>query len=270
LNVARWVLLRGGGDLASGVALRLFRAGIKVYISELAEPLAVRRTVSFAQAVYDGHVQVEEVVARLAHDPREVISLQASGSLPVLIDPPARSRLELNPLVIVDGRMTKQPPDLDRGSANLVVGLGPGFVAGDNCHAVVETRRGPFLGRVIWQGAAEPDTGLPDLVSQVQVERVLRAPVDGILMTHAEIGDHLQAGQLIAEVAGVPVRSLFPGILRGLLKPGMAVRQGLKIGDLDPRDDPRLARWVSDKSLAIGGGVLEAILSKPMIRKLLW
>jgi xanthine dehydrogenase accessory factor len=215
-------------------------------------------------------VQVEEVVACLAHYPHEVLSLLASGSIPVLIDPPASSRLELNPLVIVDGRMTKQAPDLDCGSADLVIGLGPGFVAGDNCHAVVETRRGPFLGRVIWQGAAEADTGLPDQVSQYQVERVLRAPVDGILRTHVEIGDHLEAGQLVAEVAGVPVRSLFPGILRGLLKPGMLVKQGLKIGDLDPRDDPRLARLVSDKSLAIVGGVLEAILSKPMLRKFLW
>jgi xanthine dehydrogenase accessory factor len=268
--VAQIVLLRGGGDLASGVALRLFRAGIRVFITELARPLAVRRMVSFAQAVYDRQVQVEGVVARLSQNPPEVLSLLAAGCIPVLVDPHATSRLELKPLIIVDGRMTKQPPDLDRSWANLVVGLGPGFVAGENCHAVIETRRGPFLGRVIWQGSAEPDTGLPDPVSHFEVERVLRAPVDGILITHAEIGDHLQAGQLVAEVAGVPVTSLFPGILRGLLKSGLVVRKGLKIGDLDPRDDPRLASLVSDKSLAIGGGVLESILSKPEIRRFLW
>jgi len=271
LIVARLVLLRGGGDLASGVALRLFRAGISVYITELAQPLAVRRRVSFAEAIYTEHIQVESVLARQAHDTSEVLSFLAAGSsIPVLVDPDAISRLELQPIVIVDGRMTKQPPDLDRSWAELVVGLGPGFVAGDNCHAVVETRRGPFLGRVIWQGAAEPDTGLPDQVSQYRGERVLRAPVDGILVTHAEIGDHLQTGQLVAEVAGVPVRAPFPGILRGLLKSGLVVRKELKIGDLDPRNDYRLASLVSDKSLAIGGGVLEAILSMPALRQLLW
>jgi len=268
--VARIVLLRGGGDLASGVALRLFRAGIKVVITELAKPLAVRRTVSFSQAVYDGEVQVEEVVARLVKDPLDALAQLAARTIPVLIDPAVNARAELEPLVIVDGRLTKQTPDLGRDSAELVVGLGPGYVAGDNCHAVIETRRGPTLGRVIWHGSPDPDTGLPDPVFHYQVERVLRAPKDGILSTFAEIGDHIQAGQVIAEVAGEPVRALFPGTLRGLLLPGMEVKKSLKIGDLDPRDDPRLVRFVSDKSLAVGGGVMEAILARPEIRALLW
>jgi len=268
--VAQIVLIRGGGDLASGVALRLFRAGIQVLITELPEPLAVRRAVSFSQAVYDGQIQVEGILARRAQDASDALSLLAARTIPVLVDPTAACRRELNPVVIVDGRMTKQIPDLDRHWANLVIGLGPGFEAGKDCHAVIETRRGPFLGRVIWQGAAEADTGLPDPVFHFEGERVLRAPVDGTLVTHALIGDHLQVGQLIAEVDGTPIKSLFPGVLRGLLRTGMVVRKGLKIGDLDPRDDPQLANLVSEKSLAIGGGVLEAILSKPEIRKRLW
>jgi xanthine dehydrogenase accessory factor len=148
--------------------------------------------------------------------------------------------------------------------------MGPGFVAGQNCHAVIETHRGHCLGRVIWQGAPETDTGQPDAVVGRSSERVLRAPADGELVALAEIGDHLQAGQAVAQVAGLPVFAPFRGVLRGLIHPGLNVTRGLKIGDVDPRDDPRYCRLVSDKSLAVGGGVLEAILSLPALRPHLW
>jgi xanthine dehydrogenase accessory factor len=268
--VSSVILLRGGGDLASGTALRLFRSGLRLVITELPQPLAVRRTVSFAQVVYDQQLLIEDVTAHLARDVQHAWHLLEAGMLPVLVDPQADSRRELDPLVLVDGRMTKRPPELGKEAARLVIGLGPGFYAGDNCHAVIETRRGPDLGRVIWSGPAEANTGLPDAFAGRQAERVLRAPADGVLRAHAAIGEHLAAGQLVAEVAGQPVKTAFAGVLRGLLMDGFPVTRGLKIGDVDPRDDPRLCRLVSDKALAVGGGVLEAMLARPEIRAQLW
>jgi xanthine dehydrogenase accessory factor len=166
--------------------------------------------------------------------------------------------------------MRKNQPELSRDSAHLYIGLGPGFEAGYNCHAVVETNRGPYLGRVYWQGPAQPDTRLPDPVLGFGAERVLRAPADGVVEAQAEIGDHLREGQLIAEVGGQPVVAPFAGVLRGLIHPGLVVDQGAKIGDVDPRNDPSLCCLVSDKALAVGGGVLEVILSRPNLRPLLW
>jgi xanthine dehydrogenase accessory factor len=166
--------------------------------------------------------------------------------------------------------MTKKPSDYDLGTAALVIGLGPGFVAGENCHAVIETNRGHDLGRVIWDGPAQTDTGIPERVAQQGVSRVLRAPADGKLEAFAEICDHLESGQLVARIAGQNLHAQFRGVLRGLVYPGLAVKKGMKIGDIDPRDEPRYCRMVSDKSLAIGGSVLEAILSRPELRPYLW
>lgn len=268
-----FVLIRGGGDIASGVALRLYRAGIKVLISELAQPLAVRRLVSFAEAVYNGETQVEGITARRITDPSDTLKILrvfSQGQLPVLIDPEATCVASLHPAVVVDGRMSKRPSDTNRYAVSLVIGLGPGFVAGENCHVVVETNRGIAMGRVIWQGAPEADTGIPEAVQERREERVLRAPQDGLLETHVEIGDRLLKDQLIARVGGQEVLAPFQGILRGLLHPGMQVSKGLKIGDIDPRLEPRLCCLASDKSLAVGGGVLEAILSRPNFRSILW
>jgi len=264
------IMIRGGGDLASGVALRLARIGMRVCITELAQPLAVRRLVSFAEAVYSGEITIEGVLGRKVSGFDEARQRMGTGMVPVLVDPAGEARHALQPLVIVDGRMTKRPPDLDLNSAPLVIGLGPGFLAGVNCHAVVETKRGPFLGRVIWEGPAEPDSGLPEMVADHQADRVLRAPADGVLSSSTQIGEVISAGQEIASVDGRQVCAAFQGVLRGLLHPGIQVRAGTKIGDLDPRADPRLARLVSDKALAIGGGVIEAILSRAELRPSLW
>lgn len=264
------VLMRGGGDLASGVAVRLFRAGFQVVITELQQPLAVRRLVSFAEAVYRREITVEEVTASLAEDPEHARQILSSGQIPVLIDPQAQSRFFFDPKVMVDARMTKRAPDLGMEAAAFVIGLGPGFIASENCHAAVETNRGHRLGRVIWRGALQPDTGLPESVAGQRAERVLRAPADGKLEARAEICDHLECGDLIAEVDGQAIRAPFHGVLRGLLHSGLAVRSGLKVGDLDPRDDPSYCTLVSDKSLAVGGGVLEAILARPDLRPHLW
>ncbi len=266
-------LILGGGDLASGVALRLHHAGLRVIMSELPQPLAVRRTVSFAEAIYTGETTVEGVTARRVKDPGDklrVLNLLAKGQLPVLIDPQSIAINELHPAVIVDARMRKQRAEVIGSAGMLIIGLGPGFEAGANCHAVVETNRGHTLGRVYWQGAPEADTGLPDTVLERHAERVLRAPAAGLVEPHAQIGDILEAGQPVASVAGEILVAAFRGVLRGLIHPTVNAAAGMKIGDLDPRADPRLCRLVSDKSLAIGGAVLEAILSRANLRPHLW
>jgi len=264
------ILLRGGGDLASGVAYRLHKAGLRVLITELAQPLHVRRTVAFADAVYSGETEVEGVIARRAADIDAVAHILDAGQIAVLIDPDADVLAALRPLVLVDARMRKQAPVASLDAAPLVVGLGPGFVAGETCHAVIETMRGHDLGRVIWAGAAQADTGVPGSIATYNRDRVLRAPAAGQVQSHCAIGDRIKAGQTIAEVAGQPVTAPFDGVLRGLVHPDLQVSQSMKIGDLDPRNDPAYIHRISDKSLAIGGGVLEAVLIHPEIRAQLW
>ena len=268
------VLIRGGGDLASGVALRLHHTGLQVVMTELPQPLVVRRLAAFAEAISQGQTSVEGVVGRRAISLQDASLILAKREIPVLVDPDARVCRDLRPSVMVDGRMTKRPPDVGIDAAPLVIGLGPGFVAGENCHAVIETQRGHTMGRVLWQGSAQPDTGVPENLGGSLTyglpERILRAPADGNLQAYASIGDHLDPGQVVAEVSGQPVLAPLRGVLRGLLQPGFAVWRGLKIGDVDPRDDPSYCTLVSDKSLAVAGGVLEAILAQPGIRQLLW
>jgi xanthine dehydrogenase accessory factor len=267
-------LIRGGGDLASGVALRLYRAGLRLIITELPQPLMVRRSVSFAEAVYEGKCQVEGIVAVLVSNLDQAFDIISEGCIPVLVDPDAGRLFELctsqTPLVVVDARMTKLTSETIMTSVSLVIGLGPGYVAGLNCHVVVETNRGHQLGRVIREGATEADTGVPDTVLTQGGSRVLRAPVEGIIQTLAQIGDHVKSGQVVAEVNDTAVHAPFPGVIRGLIHPGLSVWTGLKIGDVDPRDDPRFCYLVSDKALAVGGGVLEAILSTSFLRTYLW
>jgi len=263
------ILIRGGGDLATGVAIRLLHSGLRVVFTELPEPLAVRRTVSFAEAIYSGEIRIEGFTAQRVDDPGDslrILGILGKQQVPVLVDPFCTSAKLLHPAVIVDGRMTKRPPEPIGYAPALYIGLGPGFEAGVNCQAVIETRRNHTLGRVYWRGSPDPDTGQPE----GDPARILRAPVDGELVTHLNIGDHIEVGQLIAEIANEKVTAPMAGILRGLLHPGLTVSRGLKIGDIDPRDDPRLCQMVSDKALSIGGGVLEAILSKPELRAQLW
>jgi xanthine dehydrogenase accessory factor len=250
--------------------MRLHRADIRVLITELPEPLVIRRLASFAEAVYAGEYTLEGITARHVVDWQDVHHAWEAGQIPVLVDPRAQAAAKAMPVVLVDARMSKKPPDLGMDSAPLVIGLGPGFVAGENCHAVVETKRGHFLGRVIWNGPAQPNTGVPGTIGGRQTDRVLRAPTNGILEAHATIGDPLDSGQVVAEVAGKPIRAAFKGILRGLIQPGLQVKKGLKVGDVDPRADPSYCTTISDKALAIGGGVLEAVLTRPSIRSALW
>jgi len=266
-----FVLIRGGGDLASGVSLRLHRAGLKVLITEIAHPLAVRLTVAFANTVYEGQYTVDGVKSKLI-DADQLSTWDEVDTIPVLIDSDLDILSSHTFPVIVDARLTKQNPTPLPKEVPLHIGLGPGFSAGRDCHAVIETRRSHTLGRVIWQGTSQPDSGLPEGDSR----RVLRAPADGILTARASIGEHLMEGQLIAEIQSstsnqkFEVTSPFVGVLRGLIHNGLQVTKGLKIGDVDPRNDETLCYLVSDKALAIGGGVLEAILSRKEIREVLY
>ena len=262
------VLIRGGGDLASGVALRLHRSGIRVLITELPQPLAVRRGVSFAEAVFEGSHQVEEVHAKFV----EVNQLEAweeADVIPLIVDPEVSVLSKYHFPVVVDARLLKTSPHPLPTRIPLHIGLGPGFTAGSDCHAVIETRRSHTLGHVYWKGTTQPDTGEPE----GDPRRVLRSPMEGTLISHAQIGEHLPEGQLIAEIrlgAGnqnCEITSPFDGVLRGLIRDGSRVKKDMKIGDVDSRDDPSTCFLVSDKALAIGGGVLEAIFSKTEIRK---
>lgn len=263
------ILIRGGGDLASGVALRLHRAGLSVVITELEKPLAVRRSVSFAEAIYAGKASVEGLEGRSVESPGDmlkVLGILAKHQIPVIVDPDCRAAETLHPVAIVDARMKKSPPERLSHRALIYVGLGPGFVAPRDCHAVIETERGHTLGRVIWDGAALEDSGTPHGDSR----RILRAPASGILESDASIGNHLEAGQTIAMIGEHKIVAPFIGILRGLLHPGTAAVEGMKIGDIDSREDPQLCELASDKSLAVGGGVLEALVSRPEVRAKLW
>lgn len=253
------ILIRGGGDLASGVALRLHRAGFQVLISELEQPLAVRRAVSFCEAVYEGRWQVEDVTAVRVESEAHTIAAFEQGQIPVIVDPDLANLLTFNLQLstVIDARLLKRPPEPLPISTPLLIGLGPGFIAGENCQALIETQRGHTLGRVFWRGASNPDSGQPD----GDPGRVLRAPADGPLIGYAQIGEHIEPGQVIAEVAGQPISAPFAGVLRGLIRPGLVVSRGLKIGDLDARDKREYCFLVSDKALAIGGGVLEAVLA---------
>ena len=260
------VLIRGAGDLASGVATRLHRSGFPVAMTELPHPLMVRRAVCFGEAVYSGQTQVETVYARLAPSVAAALELIAQGIIPILVDPGVGCRTALAPRVMIDGIMAKRNTGTQISDAPLVIALGPGFIAGVDCHAVIETNRGHRLGRVIWEGPAEADTQIPAEIGGKKEERVLRAPVVGVLHAHAQIGDQLDAGDLIATVGAAPVYAAFAGVLRGLIHDGLMVTEGFKIGDLDARATVEHCFTISDKSLAVAGGVLEAILSSHLGR----
>ncbi len=251
-------MVRGGGDLGTGVVWRLHRAGFPVVVLELPTPLTVRRTVAVSTAVSQGSIEIEGMQARLSGGPAEATSLAVDGIVAVIV---AEELTALAADVVVDARMAKRNLGTRIDDAPLVVALGPGFEPGVDCHAVVETQRGHHLGRVLWRGTAEPDTGTPGKVGGEDRERVLRAEADGAAEWDAAIADTVVRGQVLGRVGGVEVMAPFDGIVRGLIAPGTTVRAGLKVGDVDPRGDASYCYEISDKALAIGGGVLEAVTS---------
>lgn len=255
------VLIKGGGDLGTGVAWRLRRAGLLVLITELARPLVVRRAVAFASAVYAGAITIEGITARRVESFAASRTVLDAGEIPVLIDPTTRAREFFAPTILVDAVLAKRNTGTRRTDAPLVLALGPGFTPGADCHAVIETQRGHDLGRVLWNRPAEPNTGIPGEIGGKSAERVLRAPCAGIVLGKRAIGDQVTPADVIATVGETPVRAPCEGIVRGLVHDGLAVTVGMKIGDVDPRAEREHCFTISDKALAVGGGVLEAALS---------
>jgi xanthine dehydrogenase accessory factor len=255
-------VIRGGGDLATGVAWRLTRAGVAVLITELPEPLTVRRTVALSQAVYDGKVDVEGMVGRLVDDAASGARLarkERRHVVAVLVSPGLPDMVATGADIVVDARLAKRNIDTTVDDAPLVIGLGPGFSAGADCHCVIETMRGHHLGRVIWSGSAAADTGVPGEVGGHRADRVLRAPTAGSVRWSVGIGEQVVVGQGLGSVGDEPIHAPIEGLVRGLVVDGLEVGPGMKIGDVDPRTDPSACHEISDKALAIGGGVVEAV-----------
>jgi len=258
------VLLRGGGDLATGVAYRLHQAGFPLAVLELPRPLVVRRRVALATAVLEGRVEVEGLVGRRVESWGQAAAVAKSGEIPVLVAPdwPPVGLSDGDVAVLIDARLAKRKLDTRIDQAPFVIALGPGFSAGSDCHAVVETKRGHTLGRIIWDGPALANTGLPGTIAGKTADRVLRAPASGAVAWQVSIGDVVLEGQPLGRVGSEPLSAPFAGVVRGLIAPGLEVAAGYKIGDLDARAGREACFTISDKALAIGGGVLAAILSR--------
>jgi xanthine dehydrogenase accessory factor len=253
------VVIRGGGDLATGVAVRLFRAGFSVMILEVDHPTVIRFPVSFARAVYEGKAIVEEIEAVLISSWEKAEDITKERKIPVLIDSQGCCIKKLSPSVLVDAILAKRNLGTKIDQAPLVIGLGPGFTAGKDVDVVIETERGHNLGRVIYQGQAAPDTGIPGEVGGESKRRLLRAPAEGKIVPLHKIGDLVKKGEVIAEVERIPLKTEISGVLRGLIYPQSWVTRGMKIGDIDPRGIREYCFTVSDKARSLGGAVLEAI-----------
>ncbi len=259
------VVIKGAGDIATGIAVRLHNANIEVALTDISMPTAIRRTVCFSQAVIDGETIVEGIRAVLVSDAEHARYVISKGSIPVFIDETAISALRLNPDALVDSILAKKNLCTRISDAPVVLGVGPGFTAGIDCHAVVETQRGHYLGRVLYKGSAAANTGVPGDIGGYTVERIVRATAEGIFRPVRAIGDTVAANEIVAYVDcsngdSFPVTASICGVLRGLLSAGVRVHVGMKSGDVDPRCEIAHCFCVSDKALAVGGGVLEAIM----------
>ncbi len=254
------VLIKGGGDLASGTAHRLLRSGFSVVMLEIPQPTVIRRTVSYAEAVYSGKHRVEGVTAELARGVEEIRAILSAGNIAVAVDTAWNLVNILKPAAVIDAVLAKKNLGTSIGEASVVIGLGPGFAAGVDVHAVVETMRGHNLGRVILSGTAQPNTGVPGIIGGYGEERVLRSPASGLFHAARAIGDQVVKGELVAKIDDIPLVATIDGMLRGLLKSGLSVHKGMKVGDIDPRVIQENCYTISDKSRAVAGGVLEALL----------
>lgn len=254
------ILIKGAGDIATGIAVRLKNAGIQVVMTEIAIPTTVRRSVAFSRAVYEGSAVVENITARLVLDFAQIPAVLQQDEIPVLIDPRCEVLKSIHFDAVVDSILAKKNLSTDPTQAPMVIGVGPGFSVPQDCHCVIETQRGHDLGRCIYQGCAAKNTGIPGEIGGYTVERLLRAPCDGIFHPILAIGDAVKSGQIVAMVDDQPVTAQIDGIVRGLLQDNVPVKTGMKSGDIDPRGCYEHCFTVSDKARAVGGGVLEAIL----------
>ncbi|SMP68660.1 xanthine dehydrogenase accessory factor [Desulfonatronum zhilinae] len=267
-RISPFILIRGAGDLATGVALELYEAGLKrLLLLEREQPLAVRRLVAFSEAVHEGRIDVEGVGAVRIDTLEHAEAAWARDEIPVLVDPRMSCLKDFQPQVLphilVDALIAKRNTGVDRDMAPLVIGVGPGFTAGEDVHCVVETHRGHGLGEIRSTGSAFPNTGIPGPVLGKSLERLLRAPMDGVFTACRTIGDMVQEGETVGQVEAhgtvAPVTALTSGVIRGLLRSGVVVEKGLKLGDVDPRGETWRCRRVSDKARAVGRGVLRAV-----------
>lgn len=253
------IIVRGGGDLATGAVQKLYRAGFPVFILETDNPMAVRRSVSLCEAVYEGIYQVEDVVCRLVDNTGQVETVLANGEVPLMIDHDGKCIDNMRPMAVVDAIVAKRNLGTHRGMAPITIAMGPGFEAGVDVDIVVETMRGHDMGRLIFSGSSAPNTSVPGIVAGRGRERVLHAPVAGKVSLRKHIGDIVLEGETVLHVEGEPLNAPFTGLLRGLIRDGYIAKKGWKIGDIDPRTD---VDWttISDKARCLGGGVLEALL----------
>ena len=252
------VYIRGAGDIATGVAARLVRAGVSVVMADIAVPTCIRRTIIFCEAIRLGEVEVEGIRARLALTPAEALEITQAGDVAVVVDPHAKMLDELKPAAVVDAILAKRNLSTTRDMAPAVA-VGPGFTAPVDCDAVVETMRGHFLGRVITHGSPQPNTGVPGIIAGYGKERVIHSPADGVFRSDRAIGDIVSAGDVIGYAGDTPIRTQIDGCLRGLLANGVQVTEGFKCADVDPRGDASYINYISDKATSVGGGVLEAL-----------
>lgn len=254
------ILIRGAGDIASGIAVRLYRCGFTLAMTDLEKPTSIRRTVCFSEAMIHGFCTVEGITAERAATREEAKAIWQRGHIPVFADDAGTIVSQLQPDALVDARLAKVNLDTSLSDAPIVIAVGPGFSARTDCHAVVETQRGHYLGRAIYEGSAAPNTGVPGNIGGYTVERIIRAPKAGVFRPLRAIGDQVAADEIVAYVDKEPVRCLIGGTLRGILPEGIQVHQGMKSGDVDPRCKLEHCLCASDKALSVGGGVLEALL----------
>ncbi len=254
------ILIRGAGDIASGIAVRLCRSGFTLAMTDLKKPTSIRRTVCFSEAVLCGACTVEGITAEKASSREDADEIWRRGHIPVFADDEGMVRTLLHPKAIVDARLAKVNLDTSITDASIVIAVGPGFTAQKDCHAVVETQRGHYLGRAIYAGSASPNTGIPGNIGGYTIERLIRAPKAGVFHPARQIGDQVEANEIVAYVDEEPVRCRITGILRGILPEGIDVFSGMKSGDVDPRCKKEHCLCASDKALSVGGGVLEALL----------
>lgn len=266
MESSRRIVVRGGGDLASGVIHRLHRCGYRVLILECERPSAIRREVSFCEAVYDEEAYVEGVLSRRIGDISQCERVWEEGEIPLLVDPGGASIAQIRPAAVVDAILAKKNLGTHRGMAPLTIALGPGFDAGYDVDYVVETMRGHDLGRVIEDGPAMPNTGIPGIIGGVGAERVIHSPAAGIIANRARIADQVTQGDVLAMVGDVPVKASITGVLRGIIRDGYAVSRGMKIADIDPRlEQKKNCYTISDKARCIAGSVVEILLAEGVL-----
>ena len=254
------VIVRGGGDVATGSIQKLNRVGFDVLVLESLHPTCIRRKVSVAQAIYDDMVEIEDIRAVRCENGEDIKAALRKSYVAVVVDPQGKFIEELAPLAVVDGIIAKKNLGTNRQMAPITVGLGPGFTAGVDCDVVIETNRGHDLGRLIFEGAASENTGNPGNIQGFTTERILRASATGIIHVLHDIASVVKKGQVVAEVEGHPIKAGLDGMVRGMIRDGSEVFKGMKVGDVDPRVVPKNAETISDKARLIGGGTLEAIL----------